>query len=153
MDIIIILIGIAVGASFVIIRSLNLNLSSEIGIYGSNLVNHITGTIASILIVLVAIQSMNNIKINLLNIPWYAYLGGIIGALFVIISNYTFSKTSVISSTILILSGQFLSSILIDIMIFNREISLKNIMGALVIIFSVFLYNCDNGRKNDNNNI
>ena len=80
-------------------------------------------------------------KTNLLNAPFYAYLGGVMGALFVILSNFTFYKTSVITSTILILSGQFLSSVLVDILVLQKEISLKNIAGAIIIILSVILYN------------
>ena len=103
--------------------------------------NHIAGTLASSIIVILAMLGMKIGKTNLLNAPFYAYLGGVMGALFVILSNFTFYKTSVITSTILILSGQFLSSVLVDILVLQKEISLKNIAGAIIIILSVILYN------------
>lgn len=143
MSILIIAISLLTGASFIIIRTLNMKLSVEVGIYGSNLINHIAGTLVSSIIVILAMLGMNIGKTNLLNAPFYAYLGGVMGALFVILSNFTFSKTSVITSTILILSGQFLSSVLVDILVLQKEISLKNIAGAIIIILSVILYNRD----------
>ena len=143
MSIFIIAISLLTGASFIIIRTLNMKLSVEVGIYGSNLINHIVGTLVSSIIVILAMLSMNIGKTNLLNAPFYAYLGGVIGALFVILSNFTFSKTSVITSTILILSGQFLSSVLVDMLVLQKEISLKNIAGAIIIILSIILYNND----------
>lgn len=71
------------------------------------------------------------------------------GALFIVLSNFTFSKTSVIASTILILSGQFLSSILVDILILQKDIGLKNVIGAIIIVLSVILYNSDTESEKD----
>ncbi|MCQ1530045.1 DMT family transporter [Lutispora saccharofermentans] len=149
MSIFMIAISILTGASFIIIRTLNMKLSFEIGIYGSNLINHIAGALASSIIVFLAMQGMVIEKVNLLNAPFYAYLGGFMGALFIVLSNFTFSKTSVIASTILILSGQFLSSILVDILILQKDIGLKNIVGAIIIVLSVILYNSDTESEKD----
>lgn len=149
MSIFMIAISILTGASFIIIRTLNMKLSFEIGIYGSNLINHIAGALASSIIVFLAMQGMVIEKVNLLNAPFYAYLGGFMGALFIVLSNFTFSKTSVIASTILILSGQFLSSILVDILILQKDIGLKNVIGAIIIVLSVILYNSDTESEKD----
>ncbi|MPM79185.1 hypothetical protein SDC9_126218 [bioreactor metagenome] len=151
MSIFMIAISILTGASFIIIRTLNMKLSFEIGVYGSNLINHIVGALASSIIVFLAMQGMAIEKASLLNAPFYAYLGGLMGALFIVLSNLTFSKTSVITSTILILSGQFLSSVIVDMLILQKDIGLKNIIGAIIIVLSVILYNIDTEESKEDN--
>lgn len=141
MNIIVILICLLIGGLLIVIRTLNMLLGKEIGIYASNLVNHITGVLGSGLLYFAALMMNLNRAESFGHIPWYAFTGGLLGCLFVILSNYSFSKTSVITSTILILTGQFLCSILIDLLVLKLQIGFVNIIGALLISIGVVLYN------------
>ncbi|KAB3529290.1 hypothetical protein F8154_14840 [Alkaliphilus pronyensis] len=140
MELLAIILAVIMGCMFIIIKSLNMMLGSKIGIYSSNLVNHLTGVVGSsfiyftvLLIGLEKLQVYNNI-------PTYALTGGIIGSTFVILSNYSFSKTPVVTSTILILCGQFISSLIIDILVLDISIKPTAIAGALFIVLGTILY-------------
>lgn len=135
-----IMLAIIMGGLFIIIRSLNMILGNAIGIYGSNLVNHFTGIIGSTIIYFTVITlGLQRIEVYS-SIPPYAFLGGIIGSAFVILSNYSFSKTTVVTSTILILVGQFISSLIIDMIILDLQIKPTAIAGALLIVIGAILY-------------
>ncbi|KAB3529244.1 DMT family transporter [Alkaliphilus serpentinus] len=140
MAILAIILAAIMGGLFIIIRSLNMMLGNSIGIYGSNLMNHLTGTIGSSIIYLMVIVTGVQKFQSYENIPLYALMGGIIGSTFVILSNYSFSKTSVVTSTILLLCGQFISSLIIDILILDIEIKPTAITGAILIIIGAILY-------------
>lgn len=134
------LISIAVGASFILNKSFNMMLSKETGIYSSNLVNHITGLICCIIFLMFILNKISLEKMVLSDMPWYAWIGGFLGAGFVILSNYTFGKMNVLNSTVLILAGQFLSSLLVDVMILHINIDIKKILGAVLIALAIIIY-------------
>ncbi|MFZ5353595.1 MAG: DMT family transporter [Bacillota bacterium] len=140
MSILAVVLSVIMGALFIIIRSFNMMLGKQIGIYASNLVNHIAGVIGSSIIYLTVI--MIGIQRHQLyeNVPIYVYVGGFIGATFVVLSNYSFSKTTVVTSTILILCGQFISSLAMDILILNISIKPTAVLGAVLIILGTVLY-------------
>lgn len=147
MNIVVILLCILIGAFLIVIRTLNMLLGKEIGIYGSNLVNHITGAIGSALLFGAALVMNLNGAADFGGMPWYAMTGGLLGCMFVVLSNYSFSRTSVINSTILILVGQFLCSLLIDLLVLKMQISMVNIIGAVLICCGVVLYNFEITKK------
>lgn len=141
-----IILGIFAGACFILNKSINMLLSNETGIFSSNFINHLTGLLGSFIIYIIVI-SFSEVKVaNITNLPFYAFLGGTFGATFIILSNYSFSKTSVITSSILILSGQFLSSLLFDYLVLNNGIKITKVIGAILIIIAIILYSSE---KND----
>ncbi len=127
--------------------SINMLLGKQLGIYTSNMVNHLTGIAGSGIIFIFALMLGMSKGVELGGIPAYAFLGGVMGSTFVVLSNYSFSKTSVVTSTILILCGQFISSILIDVYILNMQIKTTSIIGALLIIIGTIMYNMKGKEK------
>lgn len=138
-----IIFGIIAGSCFILNKSINMLLSNETGIFSSNFINHLTGLLGSIAVFFISLVFIPMKNVSLAGIPFFGFLGGIMGATFVILSNHTFSKTSAITSSILILAGQFLSSIIFDFIVLKHNMELKKILGAILIILAILLYSSE----------
>jgi transporter family-2 protein len=118
-------------------RIVNYRLGHSLGVAGGSFANHWIGTVISALILIVLqipfIASSEPVA-------WYAWLGGPIGAAFVMISNLTMGSVSVMISTTLIFIGQVGMGILLDYTITNHPIAPKQLLGA-ALIFAGILYN------------
>lgn len=143
----VLLLSVATGMIFIITKTLNMLLSKEVGIYKSNIVNHVTGTIGAFLFVLLFLRNSDFQLVDLTHIGIYPLLGGILGATFVALSNYTFSKTKVLISTVLILIGQTIASVVIDYYTLGEIVSMKTLIGTLMIIFAVIMYSAPSAKK------
>lgn len=143
----VLLLSVATGMIFIITKTLNMLLSKEVGIYKSNIVNHVTGTIGALLFVLLFLRNSDFQLVDLTHIGIYPLLGGILGATFVALSNYTFSKTKVLISTVLILIGQTIASVVIDYYTLGEIVSMKTLIGTLMIIFAVIMYSAPSAKK------
>ena len=138
-----IVFGIIAGACFILNKSINMLLSNETGIFSSNFINHLTGLLGSIVIFFISLIFMPMNGVLLSGIPFYGFLGGVLGATFVVLSNHTFSKTSVITSSLLILAGQFISSIIFDFLVLKHNLQFTKILGAVLIILAILLYSSE----------
>ncbi|MDV3428725.1 MAG: DMT family transporter [Bacillota bacterium] len=138
-----IIFGIIAGACFILNKSINMLLSNETGIFSSNFINHLTGLLGSIIVLFISLIFIPMKGTLLSGIPFYGFLGGVLGATFVVLSNHTFSKTSVITSSILILAGQFLSSIIFDLIVLKHNLQITKILGAVLIILAILLYSSE----------
>ncbi len=136
-----ILLGVLTGAIFIITKTLNMLLAKHVGIYRSNIINHITGLIGALLFVLIFLRASNFRLSDLGQVGIYPLMGGVLGATFVALSNYTFSKTKVLISTLMILVGQTVMSIILDTFILHAKVSPLTIVGAALVIVAVVLYN------------
>lgn len=143
----VLLLSVATGMIFIITKTLNMLLSKEVGIYKSNIVNHVTGTIGALLFVLLFLRNSDFQLVDLTHLGIYPLLGGILGATFVALSNYTFSKTKVLISTVLILIGQTIASVVIDYYTLGEIVSMKTLIGTLMIIFAVIMYSAPSAKK------
>jgi uncharacterized membrane protein YdcZ (DUF606 family) len=135
------ILSIFTGMIFILVKTINMLLSKEVGIYKGNLVNHITGLCLATFFLLILGLKIDVSTFNINGHGIFPWLGGVMGATFVTLSNHTFSKTKVLISTLLILVGQTLASIVIDWIIMGKMISLSSVLGILLIISAVFLYN------------
>ena len=135
------ILSVLTGMVFIIVKTINMLLSKEVGIYKGNIINHLTGLFGCTLFILIFLKSSSFEISQLLDVGIYPLLGGVMGATFVALSNYTFSRTKVLISTLLILVGQTIASVLIDYVYLNEIVSIKAILGTILIIFAVILYN------------
>ncbi len=67
------------------------------------------------------------------HIPAWAYFGGIVGVLFVVLSNLTAPKISAFSMTPLIFGGQIATGIAIDVFV-HQQLSIGKIAGGVLIL-------------------
>ncbi|HAX73030.1 MAG TPA: hypothetical protein DCY20_05850 [Firmicutes bacterium] len=104
------LLAIAIGGLLSIMISMNGELGSAIGNYGSSVLIHVIGLV-TISIVLVVTKSKVELKRG---IPFYVYLGGAIGVFTVLFNNLSVFALGVSLTIALGLLGQSITSILID---------------------------------------
>lgn len=135
------MLSVFTGMLFIMVKTINMLLSKEVGIYKANIVNHFTGLTTSFIFVLVGVQISQFTISGALSGGIFPLMGGLMGATFVTLSNFTFSKTKVLTSTLLILMGQTVSSILMDYLFFDSKISINAIIGTSLMITAVILYN------------
>jgi len=118
---------------------LNSQLSLRIGTFHGVRRNYIVGLICSVIVFQFSDSSVYTVfeSIKIIN-PLYLIGGGFIGVLVVAGSNRVLPKIPVIYTTLLIYGGQAVAGIIIDY-IMSGELSLKKIMGTMVIITGFFV--------------
>lgn len=127
-----ILISIASGAIVVISRILNTKLSEKVGLIQSSFFNYFTGLLSAIILFGIFKDKVNLNQFH--NIPFYAYLGGILGVIVVILSSVVTTKMSSFYITLIIFIGQLFTGIIIDYITLEAIPFYKVIGGLLVII-------------------
>lgn len=126
-----VLISIASGAIVVISRILNTRLSEKVGLMESSFFNYFTGLLSA-LILFIIIKDKVTLS-QFYNIPFWAYLGGILGIAVVILSSVVTPKMSTFYITLIIFIGQLFTGILIDC-ITSKTIPFGKIIGGLLVI-------------------
>ncbi|SDH16995.1 DMT family transporter [Nonomuraea jiangxiensis] len=97
--------GVLIGAS----RAINGRLSTRTGAFRASVWNHVVG-FAFLTAVLLVLRTWP----DLTDVPVAAYAGGVFGALFVAVNSHVFPRLGTMSATLLVISGQVLSAVVID---------------------------------------
>lgn len=120
------------GVCIVMSRTLNGKLAQQRNAFYSALINHLIGFLFLTVIVLV----LNQYQFNLAEIPLIAFVGGIIGAFFVVINSYVLPLLGVMLTSVFVICGQMISSLVIDTVngIQNQNAYLQLIGVALIIV-------------------
>lgn len=120
------------GVCIVMSRTLNGKLAQQRNAFYSALINHLIGFLFLTVIVLV----LNQYQFNLTEIPLIAFVGGIIGAFFVVINSYILPLLGVMLTSVFVICGQMISSLVIDTVngIQNQNAYLQLIGVALIIV-------------------
>lgn len=125
------------GAGLGINRAFLGRLGVDIGAAGASLVNHIGGAIF-ILVILLLTHGRIDFKL-FTDAPAYAYVGGAIGALFVLIISWVISRAGVMKTTVLLISGQMLLGTALDFFL-GRLVSFKvAALGLFLILIGVII--------------
>ena len=131
-----ILIAILAGVSVVISRIFNSIIADEIGTLQGTFINYLTGLVAAFILFILSKEYLNIVNINYSSIPFYSYLGGAIGILVVLLSNYTTPKVSNFSLSLLVFIGQLSIGILIDYYSYST-VSIGKIIGGILILLGL----------------
>lgn len=131
-----ILLAILSGVSVVLSRIVNFKLAEEIGPFQGTFFNYLTGFLTSLIFFFLTKDYININNLNELSIPFYAYLGGTIGILVVLLFNYITPKVSSFSLSLLVFIGQLSIGIIIDYFSSNI-ISIGKILGGLLILLGL----------------
>jgi len=124
--------GMVVGTS----RAVNGQLSTEIGPLRASLWNHVVGFVFLTL----ALAALGEWRFHGAGqAPLTAYLGGLFGALFVAVNSYIFPRIGAMNAALLVISGQMISSVLIDYA--NQSVAPTPLrwLGVGVVLFGVYL--------------
>lgn len=130
-----ILISIASGGIVVLSRILNTVLTDSIGLMESSFFNYLTGFISSVILFFIMKDTIQ--LSNFTNTPIWAYLGGLIGVIIVILSSVVTPKMSVFYISLIIFIGQLLTGIIIDCLTL-KTIPFNKIIGGLLVVCGLF---------------
>lgn len=124
------------GVCIVMSRTLNGKLAQHCNAFYSALINHVIG----FLFLTVIVFALNQYQFNLTEIPLIAFVGGVIGAFFVVINSYVLPLLGVMLTSIFTICGQMISSLVIDMVngIQNQNAYLQ-LIGVVLIIAGVMI--------------
>lgn len=132
-----ILISIASGGIVVLSRILNTVLTDSIGLMESSFFNYLTGFISSVILFFIMKETIQFSNFSTTTI--WAYLGGLIGVIIVILSSVVTPKMSVFYISLIIFIGQLFTAIIIDYLTL-KTIPFNKIIGGLLVVGGL-LYN------------
>ena len=124
--------GILIGLS----RQLNGRLTLATSGMEASFWNHIVGA-AVLTMIAVAMGGLFEGDISLT--PWWAYLGGTIGVIFIAASSWLVTKIGAVSTTMLVIAGQMIFGILLDIAIGIPGDIAARLVGAGLILGGMWL--------------
>ncbi len=132
-----IIIAVLGGVSLGINRALLGRLGASLGPAYASVINHIGGAIFIFIILLISSNNFNTEFYT--SAPTYAYIGGIIGALFVALTSWLIPKAGVVKTSILLISGQMLCSGGLDYFLGKIKNPTSVIIGLLLILGGVVI--------------
>ena len=143
-----IVFALITGSLVIISMIMNSRVGDEIGVFPSVFINYILGLIVSTLILLF---NLKTVTIGT-SVPWWAYLGGVLGVTIVTISNILIPKIPTIYTTLLIFIGQLFTGMIIDVLI-GVQVSRGKVIGGLLICLGLFYNLLVDKRQTKNQNI
>lgn len=128
-----IIIALGTGSLVILSMIMNSRVGDEIGVFQSVFINYALGLLVSTAILLFNLKSLNTGG----NIPWWAYLGGVLGVTIVAISNVIIPKIPTIYTSLLIFVGQLFTGMIIDLLT-HVDVSKGKIIGGILICLGLF---------------
>ncbi|QYJ91543.1 DMT family transporter [Shewanella halotolerans] len=131
--------GVCIG----LCRILNGRLGQASDAYYASLWNHGVGFVfLSLLLV-----SMPTPPIaGLLDAPLYAWLGGVVGAVFVVLNTLVILRLGATLCSLLVISGQLLSGVLFDLVV--KAVNPLQLLGVIIIFVGVLAFRRMEARSN-----
>lgn len=129
-----IIISILAGVTIVIGRTINSKLAEKIGIFQGTFFNYVVGLFFSVVFLLFSKETFPSTFSSFSTIPFLAYLGGLLGVITIVISNYMTPRISSFYLTLFIFIGQLFMGIVIDYITLGKASTGKVIGGVLVLI-------------------
>ena len=123
-------------------------IGKKIGLIQSTIIHYIGGLIGGVLILIGLGSKVAPSITEMSRMPFYIFLGGIIGVIVVYTSNIVIPKIPVVYSTLLMFSGQMLCAIIIDTIVMG-DFSWVKLLGAIIVVLGI-LYNSRVDAKENN---
>ncbi|QRK04328.1 DMT family transporter [Archangium violaceum] len=124
--------GTVIGTS----RAINGRLGAEIGSVKASLWNHLIG----FLFLTPALLLLGGWKFEVIpEAPASAYIGGFFGALFVAVNSYVFPRLGAMNASLLVISGQMISAVLLDYRNQGVAPTVTRCLGVVIVLFGVYL--------------
>ncbi|OSN04684.1 hypothetical protein AU512_16185 [Lonsdalea iberica] len=139
-----IVIALFNGVCISLSRSINGRLSMECNAFYASLWNHIVGFVFLTLIIVVQGKGFSSFHFNA---PFYAYLGGAMGALFVAINSYVLPRAGSTQAALMIISGQMISGVVIDQIIHPANNLWVDLLAVALIISGIGVSKISSARK------
>lgn len=127
------------GILIVISRIINSNLATKIGVLQGTFFNFISGLLLSFIFFIINKETIPHSNLDFNTVPLWAYFGGFVGLLIVVLSNYMTPKVPVFYLTLFMFVGQLFTGIIIDYFTSNK-FSFGKIVGGLLVLIGL-IYN------------
>lgn len=134
--IIYIIISILAGVTIVIGRTINSNLAERIGIFQGTFFNYVVGLLFSIIFLIFSKETFPTTFNSFSSIPFLAYLGGLLGVITIVISNYMTPRISSFYLTLFIFIGQLFMGVIIDYTNIGT-VSIGKIIGGILVLIGL----------------
>lgn len=134
-----VILAFGAGVTIVLSRSVNGLLASKVGAHTSTFFNYLTGTIGSLILVILAFLLGQQPAILWKDFQPMMLIGGIIGVLNIMILNIVVLKITAVKLTLLAFIGQLSSAILIDYLFFDI-FSITKLLGCIIVTAGLLLY-------------
>ncbi|MDX2265170.1 MAG: DMT family transporter [Hyphomicrobiales bacterium] len=105
------------------------------------LVNFVVGTVA-LSVVLILIRFPHPSATQIASAPWWAWLGGLMGAFFVLTGTLAVQTLGAAGFSAVVIAGQLMSAVLLDHFGFlgpTQSLSLSRAVGVVCLLLGVFL--------------
>lgn len=129
-----ILISMLAGVIVVVSRVLNTRLSEKIGLIESSYFNYLTAALTSLILFIIIGEKLSLSSLN--GIPFYAYLGGFLGVIIVILNSVVTPKMPSFYVTLFVFIAQLFTGVAIDWMI-EGALPLNKIIGGLFVVLGL----------------
>ena len=129
-----IFVAVLLGVLNVFNKMVNVKASEYLGNTNGTLINYFEASIIS-LVILLALGEAHELTPSFVeNVPSYLYLGSVTGLIALIFLVIGTKKSTVMVSTIVVLIGQLVTSIVLDCIFFNENFSPLKLLGILFVI-------------------
>jgi len=141
------LISVLAGVTVVFGRIINSNLAEKIGTFQGTVINYIVGLSFSFLFLWISNETITISYASMKTIPIWAYFGGIVGVMIILLSNYVTPKISLFYSTLFMFIGQLFLGIMIDYFVVHN-MSIGKLIGGLLVLIGL-TYNLSIDKKQE----
>lgn len=138
-----IILAVLGGCITIVSMIINSHLAKKIGVFQGTLINYIVGLLSTILLIAIVRTSLSFSFDSFSKIPFWAFLGGIVGVMVVASSNIIIPKIPIIYTSLLIFVGQLFTGILIDYLRIGFVSKGKIIGGILILLGLIYNSNVD----------
>lgn len=126
-----VLVALFVGVLSVFNKMVNVKASEYLGNVNGTVINYFEASIISLVLMLI-LGHGNELTIGYIkNVPFYLYLGSIAGLVALIFLVIGTKKTTVMTSTIVVL---ITASIILDYIFFQKDFSIVRVLGIFFVI-------------------
>lgn len=139
MVVIAVIANVLTGLTVLLNRVVNSNLAQKIGLFRSTLYNYVTGLVVSAIFMLFSKEVGTFSDTTMEGVPFWAYFGGFIGVIAIVLSSYLTPRISAFYLTLLLFIGQLFTGIVIDFLNAG-EFSFAKLIGG-VFVFTGLAYN------------
>ena len=129
-----IFVAVLLGVLNVFNKMVNVRASEYLGNTNGTLINYFEASIISLVILLALGEAHELTPSFVKNVPSYLYLGSVTGLIALIFLVIGTKKSTVMVSTIVVLIGQLVTSIVLDCIFFNENFSPLKLLGILFVI-------------------
>lgn len=122
--------------------AVNARMGRVVGAVPAAAFSFVVGTVALLLIASLTSEGLGSLG-NVGKAPWWAFMGGLLGAVYVTVAILTVRTLGVSSLTAIVISGQLFAAILIDrfglLGIARQPIGTTRILGFVLLVAGVVL--------------